>query len=74
MFIFRFRYLEQGGHTHIRLFAGRSEASLGKCGDLVMRNEEWERFRSSLENSDGPLDTDFEFQNEADDHSTLIPR
>lgn len=72
--IFKFRYLVQGGHTHVRLFAGPHQGALGKCGDLAFRNEEWDRFRAALENHDGPIDTDFEFQNEEDDHSTLIPR
>lgn len=42
--IFRFRYIVLGGHTHLRLFAGKTEAGLGKCGDLIFRNEEWEEF------------------------------
>lgn len=71
--IFRFRYLVQGGHTHVRLFAGRSEASLGKCGDLAMRNEEWELFKNSfVEPADSTVE--IQFKNEEDDHSTLIPR
>ena len=37
---FRLRYQVLGGHTHVRVFAGKGEA-LGKCGDLVFRNEEW---------------------------------
>jgi len=50
--IFRLRYKILGGHTHIRVFAGQGEASLGKCGDLVFRNEEWELFKQSLK---GPV-------------------
>jgi hypothetical protein len=42
--IFRLRYEELGGHTHIRVFAGTGPASLGLCGTLVMRNEEWDKF------------------------------
>lgn len=44
---FRFRYVEQGGHTHVRVFAGESQqlgATLAKCGDLCFRNEEWAQF------------------------------
>lgn len=47
--IFKFRYCEQGGHTHITLFAGRSEGSLGNAGALVLRNEEFELFRESFD-------------------------
>lgn len=46
--LFRFRYTEQGGHTHVRVFAGKGAASLGKCGDLVFRNEEWIEFTAHL--------------------------
>ncbi len=42
--LFRFRYKKQGGHTHVRLFAGKGSLSLGLCGSLVFRNEEWEDF------------------------------
>lgn len=70
--IFKFRFLEQGAHTHIRLFAGVSEGALGKCGDLVMRNEEWSAFQDSFAEF-SPIAT-VKFENEEDDHSTLIPR
>lgn len=38
----RLRYKVLGGHTHVRVFCslGTSD-TLGKCGDLVFRNEEW---------------------------------
>lgn len=39
--LFRFRYEELGGHTHVRVFAGANKAALAKCGDLVFRNDEW---------------------------------
>lgn len=42
--IFRVRYRLAGGHVHCRLFAGRQEGALGKCGDLTMRDEEFRRF------------------------------
>ena len=35
-----------GGHVRMQVFAGKAEGALGKCGDLVMRVEEFERFRS----------------------------
>jgi hypothetical protein len=30
------------------VFAGQTAHSLGKCGDLVFRNEEWAALRDSL--------------------------
>jgi len=44
---FRLRFRVLGGHTHVRVFAGKGE-TLGKCGDLVFRNEEWEAFVRQL--------------------------
>lgn len=46
--LFRLRFEEQGGHTHVRFFAGVGSGSLGKCGDLVFRNEEWTDFLIEL--------------------------
>ena len=48
MTLFRLRFDEQGGHTHVRVFAGKGAAVLGKCGDLVFRNEEWADFLNEL--------------------------
>lgn len=45
--IFRMRFRLLGGHVHIRLFAGRGEGSLAKCGDLVMRPDEFEAFKAA---------------------------
>lgn len=47
--VFKFRFETLGGHTHIRLFGGRSSGALGGCGTLVMRNEEWTAFRQLLD-------------------------
>lgn len=46
--IFKFRYCEQGGHTHITVFAGKSEGSLGNAGAFVLRNEEWTEFKKTF--------------------------
>ncbi len=46
--LFRMRFEVLGGHTHVRFFAGGSAMSLGKCGDLTFRNEEWEAFVKEL--------------------------
>jgi hypothetical protein len=43
--IFRIRYAAAGGHVHCRLFAGRHEGALGKCGDLVLTIQQFELFR-----------------------------
>lgn len=59
----RIRFTVLGGHTHMRVFAGMATnpdgelaaspafSSLGKCGDLTMRNEEFAPFRDALEKS-----------------------
>ncbi len=47
--LFRLRWEVQGGHTHVRVFAGKGASSLGKCGDLVFRNEEWKDFLAELD-------------------------
>jgi hypothetical protein len=44
-FSFMFWYEEAGGHTHMRLFAGKTKMSRSKSGDLVLRNEEFAEFR-----------------------------
>lgn len=45
---FKFRFKVLGGHTHISMFAGNNTFSLGKCGDLCMRNHEFQYFRDAL--------------------------
>jgi len=44
--IFRIYHETLGGHVHMRLFAGKQEGGLGKCGDLTMRIDEFEAFRN----------------------------
>lgn len=40
---FRIRYKIQGGHVHIRFFAGAGQnLTHGKCGDLVMTLDEFQ--------------------------------
>jgi hypothetical protein len=60
--LFRFRFKVLGGHTHITLFAGTGSLSLGLCGGLVMRNEEWDAFVA--EANRGKAGGDFEFIND----------
>ena len=43
--IFRIWHETLGGHVHMRLFAGKHEGALGKCGDLTMTVEEFDIFR-----------------------------
>jgi len=47
--LFRFRYHEAGEHTHVRVFAGKGTLSLGGCGSLTFRNDEWAAFRAEVE-------------------------
>lgn len=42
--IFRIYHDKRGGHVHMRLFAGKKEGALGKCGDLCMREDEFVEF------------------------------
>jgi hypothetical protein len=48
--MFRFRYETLGAHTHVRVFAGTG--TLGKCGDLVFRAEEWQKFMDDCSRPD----------------------
>jgi hypothetical protein len=43
--ILRIRFVQRGGHIHCRLFMGSREGSLGLCGELVFREEEFEVYR-----------------------------
>ncbi len=45
--VFRLYWRHLGGHVHCRLFAGPQEGALGKCGDLVFREDEFELFKQS---------------------------
>lgn len=54
-YLFRMRYRVEGGHTHVRVFAGKGSFSLGKCGDLVFRNEEWVELHEHLDRP-GPIE------------------
>lgn len=47
--IFKFRHERGGDHIHISIFAGKTDGSLGKAGDICLRSEEWEAFRSIIE-------------------------
>ena len=46
---FRIYHEKLGGHVHMRVFAGRYKHSLGKCGDLSMRDDEFEEFVRRLD-------------------------
>ncbi len=45
--IFRLYYETRGGHVHCRLFAGKGEGALGKCGDITMRVDEFALFQAA---------------------------
>ncbi len=36
-------------HTRFRIFAGKQEGSLGLCGSLIMRNEEFIEFMQGFD-------------------------
>lgn len=59
LYLFRFCYREQGAHTHVRVFAGRGASSLGKCGDLIFRNEEWAAFVEEVNRGKAGGDIEF---------------
>jgi hypothetical protein len=44
--IYRIYHKRLGGHVHMRVFAGKQDGGLGKCGDLIMRDYEFDEFRS----------------------------
>jgi hypothetical protein len=47
-FVFRVN-ARGGGHTHVTIFAGVTPGSRGRCGGLVMRDEEWAALQKVLE-------------------------
>ena len=46
----RYRYNIQGGHVHIRVFAGHGE-TLAKAGDLCLRLSEFSEFSVGIESA-----------------------
>lgn len=42
--IFRVYYKRRGGDFHCQMFSGIQAGALGKCGDLVMKVEEFKEF------------------------------
>lgn len=46
---FKFNHELRGGHVHIAVFSGKDKDHMGKCGDLVMRKEEWPEFRHAFQ-------------------------
>lgn len=47
MITIKFTYKVLGGHTHVVVRAGSGE-TLGLCGSLAFRNEEWEALKAVL--------------------------
>jgi hypothetical protein len=45
---FGVKVIKEIGHVHFDLFAGRTPASRGRCGRLVMRSDEFEEFLERL--------------------------
>lgn len=50
--IYRLRHRFNGGHVHVRVFAGKNEYALGPAGTLTFRPDEWEGFRLLLQRGD----------------------
>lgn len=46
--IFRIYHKQLGQHVHMRVFSGGSNKALAKCGNLVMREEEFQQWRRWL--------------------------
>ena len=57
--IFRIYHETLGDHVHMRVFAGKQDGNLGKCGDLTMRVEEFLQFRAATWNVNSALTIDF---------------
>jgi hypothetical protein len=58
-----FWYRPGGEHVHMRVVVGPVGGDRAKCGDLVMRTEEFRRFRAALSLASTAFD-DFEFIDE----------
>jgi hypothetical protein len=57
---FRFRYRVNGGHTKIDVYAGNAaNTTHGKCGELVMRIEEWDDLKAIIEAGGNAFLTEF---------------
>lgn len=56
-----FRFVEHvrgGAHVDVKVWAGKTPGSLGLCGGLVMRPNEWAIFKAALilaERTMGPV-------------------
>lgn len=54
--VHRWLYHKRGGHVHVRVFcsatATRQIGTLGKCGDLVYREEEFTEVKRLLQLAD----------------------
>jgi hypothetical protein len=48
--IFRIYYEQRGNHVHMRVFCGVHDGAMAKAGDLCMRAEEFETFRTTSPN------------------------
>ena len=46
----RVYYERRGGHVHMRVFVGANDSSMAKSGDLCMRLDEFEMFRTMSPN------------------------
>lgn len=44
--IFKYKHQLLGGHVHIGMWAGKNINGLGKVARMILREEEWNAFRS----------------------------
>jgi hypothetical protein len=47
--LFRIKHELLGQHVHVTMYAGPGTLSLGNCGRLVFRQEEWEAFKAVID-------------------------
>jgi hypothetical protein len=46
--IIKMKAEQAGGHVHVGVWMGNTSGSLGKCGSLCFREDEWPLFRQGL--------------------------
>lgn len=46
--ILRIYHEKRGGHVHMAVFVGNTSGALGKCGELTVRVDEFDEFRSRV--------------------------
>lgn len=47
--LFSFQAESLGGHTQVKIWAGKTPGSRGLCGELIMTNAEWRYWKQFTE-------------------------